>query len=313
MKEPVDAVITWVDGRDSSHRAKLNAFLNKHNVPSASAAPTRFNQVGEIKYCIYSILHFAPWVRKIFLVTDQQTPPIYEKLPSKYKAKLEIVDHTTLFSNYAEHLPTFNSISIETLIWRIPNLANQFIYFNDDVFLLKPIDYTDFFYQGRIAVRGEWKNQHHKKIFARFRKKKTDAHRIFQEKMALFTGFTSQFLHLPHVPFALEVNFFKQLYYEHRTIFEKNLIFRFRDESQFWPISLFYHALLKQNKGFLSSNLQGIMINPVIHKISKIKKKLNEAEKDKHIGFLCIQSLDTADLESYQYIINWLEQHIPVI
>ena len=73
----VDAVITWVDGADPAHRQKLDAWLAQSGMPRpATAEPTRFNDAGEIDWCIRSILRFAPWFRRIHVVVDAQTPAI---------------------------------------------------------------------------------------------------------------------------------------------------------------------------------------------------------------------------------------------
>jgi hypothetical protein len=47
-----------------------------------------------------------------------------------------------------EVLPTFNSCAIETCLHRIPGLSRRFIYFNDDVFLGRPVRKGDFFLPG---------------------------------------------------------------------------------------------------------------------------------------------------------------------
>ena len=73
--EPIDAVITWVDGADPAHAARLAAFLGTSARPTAAHA-TRFSDAGEIEWCVASILRFAPWIRTIHVVTDRQVPPL---------------------------------------------------------------------------------------------------------------------------------------------------------------------------------------------------------------------------------------------
>ena len=65
--------------------------------------------------------------------------PIYRGCPRRLQAKIRRVTHRELFEGFEDNLPTFNSLAIETLLWRIPDLAEQFLYFNDDVFLTAPI------------------------------------------------------------------------------------------------------------------------------------------------------------------------------
>jgi hypothetical protein len=54
------------------------------------------------------------------------------------------VTHQQIF-RWPEHLPTFNSTSIESHLHRIPGLAEHFIYANDDMFLGAPVAPEDFF------------------------------------------------------------------------------------------------------------------------------------------------------------------------
>ena len=149
MSEKIDAVITWVDGDDPRHRAKRQRFgTQKHFAEENVAGDTRFSNLGEIFYCVASINRFAPWINKIFIVTDEQNPnlePFLEQhFPQGY-IPIEIVDHKTIFRGYEHYLPTFNSISIESMTWRIPGLSDKFIEFNDDFVLCAPVTPADFF------------------------------------------------------------------------------------------------------------------------------------------------------------------------
>ena len=56
----------------------------------------------------------------------------------KYVLEIKIIHHNEIFSNLS-HLPTFSSSSIEMNLHRIPGLSSNFIYFNDDITLMKPI------------------------------------------------------------------------------------------------------------------------------------------------------------------------------
>ncbi len=71
------------------------------------------------------------------MVTDNQIPKNFLKLKDKASERgvnLELVDHKVLFRGYEEYLPVFNSQTIETVLHRVPNLAEYFVYFNDDFF-----------------------------------------------------------------------------------------------------------------------------------------------------------------------------------
>ena len=128
MSFPIDAVITWVDGSDPRHAASMRKYGKAVSFKEDDVAgATRFASNGEVEWCVASIRKFAPFVRTIYIVTDNQDPHIPDgSIPVK------IIDHKELFKGYEEFLPVFNSISIESMTWRIPGLAEHYIEFNDD-------------------------------------------------------------------------------------------------------------------------------------------------------------------------------------
>ena len=72
---PIDAVIPWVDGSDPVLSARRASFASGGETGNdESGGPTRYQQIGELRYSVASILRYAPWVRKIFIVTDGQDP-----------------------------------------------------------------------------------------------------------------------------------------------------------------------------------------------------------------------------------------------
>jgi hypothetical protein len=150
---PIDAVYTWVDGSDPGwlerKRQRLEALgpeaARLH--PSATSA-VRYRDRGELRYSLRSLQRMAPFVRKIYLVTTGQVPAWLDV----EHPDLEIVRHDELFPN-PDHLPTFSSRAIECHLHRIPGLSEHFLYFNDDIMLLRPTTPADFFdEQGRCIV-----------------------------------------------------------------------------------------------------------------------------------------------------------------
>jgi len=156
----IDVVIAWVDGADPKHKKKRLSFLDNKDVGElAGAAETRFNSLNEVEYCVLSILKFAPFVRNIYIVTDNQDPKIDSAVkkyfPERHK-DIRIVDHKEIFEGYEKFLPTFNSICISNMLWRIKGLSNHFVYFNDDIFLLRSIKPEDWFVDSKPVLRGSW-------------------------------------------------------------------------------------------------------------------------------------------------------------
>jgi hypothetical protein len=74
-----------------------------------------------------AIYMHAPWVRFIYLVTASQLP----NWLNASHPRVRIVNHAALFPD-PTHLPTFNSLAIESVLHRIPGLSEYFLYFNND-------------------------------------------------------------------------------------------------------------------------------------------------------------------------------------
>ncbi|WP_405018609.1 stealth family protein [Kitasatospora sp. NBC_00070] len=138
---PVDAVITWVDDGDRHwrHRRAEALAAAGPDLP-LDAAEHRYRNRGELRYCLRSIASYAPWIRQVFLVTDDQVPPWLDTA----HPGITVVPHRELFADPAV-LPVFNSHAIETQLHRIPGLAEHFLYFNDDLFLGRPVQPQSFF------------------------------------------------------------------------------------------------------------------------------------------------------------------------
>lgn len=141
--EPIDIVYLWVDGNDPDWRAIKNYYhaLIYEEVDSVSDARTknRFSDNEELRYSLRSVMKYAPFFNHIYIVTMNQRPKWLASHP-----KITIIDHTEIFKSLAD-LPTFNSQALESNLHRIPNLKEHFIYFNDDVFLGRPVTPYDFF------------------------------------------------------------------------------------------------------------------------------------------------------------------------
>jgi hypothetical protein len=140
LTEPIDIVYTWVDGDDDEWQAVKSQYSGK--TPSARAAhDERFRSRDELKYSLRSVEMFAPWVRKIHIVTAGQRPDWLDV----DHPKINLVDHSDIYRD-PSWLPTFNSSSIETQLHHIPGLAKHFLYFNDDFFLGQMCHPSDFFH-----------------------------------------------------------------------------------------------------------------------------------------------------------------------
>ena len=137
---PVDVVYTWVDGTDPAHAAKRAEFLPQQaDVHRNGLEHARFRDNEELRYSLRALESYTPWVRRIFIVTDNQAPNWLDTGHDK----ITIVDHRDFIPH--DYLPTFNSHVIEAFLHRIPGLAEHYMYLNDDVFLARPCAKSEFF------------------------------------------------------------------------------------------------------------------------------------------------------------------------
>ena len=133
----IDFVITWVDGADPEWLKEKKDYL-----PDTDTDPRRFRDWELLKYWFRGVEKFAPWVNKIHFITWGHIP---EFLNTDHP-KLNIVKHEDYLKE--EYLPTFNSNAIELSMYKIKDLSEHFVYFNDDMFIIKNLTEKDFFEQG---------------------------------------------------------------------------------------------------------------------------------------------------------------------
>ena len=139
---PIDAVYTWVDGQDPAWVTKKARFQPQkaHAGAGRGLLEERFRNQDELRYSLRSLEMFAPFIRNVYLVTDDQAPAwINRNTP-----RLKIVSHRDIYHDQ-KVLPVFNSNSIETQLHHIEGLSEHFLYFNDDVFLGAMCTPEDFF------------------------------------------------------------------------------------------------------------------------------------------------------------------------
>jgi ribosome-associated toxin RatA of RatAB toxin-antitoxin module len=139
MDIDIDMVFTYVDGYDPKFIKMKNNYLN--NLNKKYNPDIRSKGLNEIIYSVNSVIKFIPWIRKIFIVTNNQIPPIDSQLISS--GKVIIIDQNTIID--PKYLPTFNSDVIESYLHNIPDLSEIFLYNNDDMMHLRNIDRKDIY------------------------------------------------------------------------------------------------------------------------------------------------------------------------
>ncbi|NMN62757.1 stealth conserved region 3 domain-containing protein [Lacticaseibacillus paracasei] len=139
----IDIVIPWVDGADPALLKKRQLFANDEEISDIKTdqlnGQYRYRDSGLLRYLFRSIDRFAPWVHKVFLVTNDQWPNWLD-YSNKKLVKVRHEDYIP-----ERWLPTFSSNPILLNLHRISGLSDQFILFNDDTLINKPVNPEDFF------------------------------------------------------------------------------------------------------------------------------------------------------------------------
>ena len=320
-KFPVDAVITWVDGNDKDWQEKINTYSkSKINFSSANHLK-RYNSIGEIAIAIKAIIKFAPFIKNIFLVTDNQSPESFDSLKSLAQEKginLKLVDHKVIFRGFEEYLPTFNSASIISMLFKIPNLSEHFIIFNDDTFIMKEVSANDFFINGEPIIRGKWQSFNENKTLRKsyhkilsllglpVKKDKISFKKLQQNsaKLAQMDKYVRRF----HTPVSVRKSTLTN-FFEKNTLLRENIQHRFRNQNQFLISSLSEHLEIKNDTYHYRKDSQLTYFRSY-KKLRSTKLKLKWFKKDQSKLFITFQSLDMANDEILDYILNWIEKRL---
>jgi hypothetical protein len=144
----IDLVYTWVDGDDLSWQKRRQRLQDTrggaNGLKGLADNASRFHSRDELRFSLRSVEMYAPFIRKVWVVTDGQVPTWLAD-----HEKVTVVSHSELFPEPAS-LPSFNSRAIETTLHRIPGLSEHFLYLNDDFFFSSPVAPGDFFTIGGL-------------------------------------------------------------------------------------------------------------------------------------------------------------------
>ena len=319
MSFKVDAVITWVDGDDPRHKAKREQYgdkriLNRDDV----AGSTRYSSLGEIFYCVASLNRFAPWLNKIYIVTDEQNPMVDEFIAKHFpegSIPMEIVDHKVIFRGYEHYLPTFNSISIESMTWRIPGLSEHFIEFNDDLILAAPTQPEDFFpREGEVVCYGNKRSSMLVRLSRLLKYRINGPKRVsFKESMinaAEIAGHKGDFIMLYHTPKALLRSFYERYFEEHPEALLRNISQRFRHATQYNPQEVQFLMLHDQGRCVLKGAEDELFYFMAKQDVAYVRRKLSRFTRESNKKFGCFNSLDQASVEGQKMVVDWIERRL---
>ena len=310
----IDAVITWVDGSDQKYKKKIEKHLT-----TSTNYKKQYLHVNEIEYCVKSILKFAPFVRRIFIVTDNQKPSFNGLEDLIVSNKVKVVDHKEIFKGYEKYLPTFNIRSIDAVLHRIEDLSEMFVYFNDDVFLVDKIHEEDWFVKNKAVLMGKWAKSYSInpiKVLSGKLKKTLDLRPSFnasQSKAANISGFKKEYFKSYHTARPQIKSVIKEFYHKNPKYLTDQIKYRFRNYNQYMPYSLCWHLLIKENRAIIKGvkelkevkQTQKINANQIISILEKL-------DNTKEVKYLNIQDLNYASKDVLLIFDKWMKKKLEV-
>ena len=305
--EKIDAVITWVDGSEPNYQRKLKEHLSNNDT-----IKRQYLQANEINLCVASIVKYAPFIRKIFIVTDKQSPNLDSVKHIVSKEKIEIVDHEEIFRDNIEFLPTFNIRSIDALLFKIKDLSEKFIYFNDDMFLVKKTNPEDWFVGDKAVLTGNWVKTYNKKPIKIISQKiksffnMRPSFNASQSKAANIAGFNSKYFKSYHCGRPQIKSVIKDFYNKNPEKLVDQIKYKFRDDRQYMPYSLCWHLLIKKTL-FIESSISKLVEIKKARELSprQLINLLNKIDTHADIKFLNIQDLNLASDVTQQVFQKW--------
>ena len=303
----IDLVYLWVDDKDEKWQKKRRFWANKLGV---SANPqnnddVRFRDNGELKYSLRSAQMFAPWINRIFIVTDGQTP----KWLDTNHPKIKMVNHKDILPE--EALPTFNSHAIETCIVNIPELSEYFLYANDDMFFSNPVEPDYFFDEAmRPIVRLRKQNWSEEDLASNLYLRST----IYTEKV-----FSNKFeLPCPSYEPAHCIDAYRKSYIEECKLvfkeeFEKTMFANFRQENTIQRYIINLYAIARkgckiiENPEVYTQNFSEHVEN--FYASTEAAKNLESEIVMKKPKLLCLNDSSLATVEDLQIIQNFFNKY----
>lgn len=228
----VDLVFTWVNSDDPDWQKMYAEY--KPDFDSDASSTSRFLSRDELKYALRSWEKYGSFIRKIFIVSNC-APPSWLDLDNP---RVEWVWHEQIMSE--DVLPTFSSHAIETSLFRIPGLANHWIYSNDDFLLVKPLTIENFFYHNGIAkLRLEsWGNVNGEVTEGEpdYLNGARNANKLLEKEFNLSTTR----LHT-HSPQSMRVDVLAEMYSKFSEHFDETMSHKFRTKDDVAVTGYFYH------------------------------------------------------------------------
>lgn len=136
----MDIVITYVDGKDPLWQKDYEEYVGRKILAK------RFRDWGFLPFLFRGVEKYMPFVDNVYLVVarESQVPQWINR------DQVKIVLHKDIIPT--EFLPLFNAGAIEMFLHNIEGLSEHYLYFNDDIYPVRPCKESDFFIEGKPAT-----------------------------------------------------------------------------------------------------------------------------------------------------------------
>ena len=299
---PVDIVFTWVSDSDPNWVKKKSAYLGEDFKPQT----TRFVDYEQLRYSLRSVASYAKFIRRIFIVTDNQIP---YWLDSEHE-KITIINHEDIFEDKSS-LPVFNSVAIESWIHKIEGLSDNFIYANDDYFFGSPVTKKHFIHSNGVA-----------RLFV---EPVPNAYgEIFEDsestnQLSLFTArcFYERFNRWPsfwplHAPMVKNIHVINDMVSEFKDLVEKTSRSRFRESGTISPLYLMasYYAYMEGYSVISSVKYEYVSSDDpnLDSKLSDLLRKIKNGDCD----IFCLNDHRTVTEAQIIKVVNFMKAAFPV-
>ncbi len=298
----IDLVYLWVDGSDPKWRAKKQKYSKDKELNKDAAAECRFRNYDELKFSLRSVEKNLPWINKIYIVTDEQVPAWL----NQGNDKIKVVDSKEIVPE--DKLPLFNSCAIETRLPYIPNLAEHFIYANDDMLFWSPLT-PEFFFEGEKPIcrlENKMKKSRYKHLYG---------YTLFRARKLVLDKFGKDIPYFPHhnADAYLKSVFFDCLN-DFKEEFDVTLSNQFRDYSDVQRMIISYYTLAK-GEG-VAKNVKLSLWDKLMHKVPEsvyfnVTKANMKKMKNSVACLMCVNDCRKTTDEARLMMKNILEKRFP--
>lgn len=286
-----DIVYTWVDGSNLDYLKKWNSYATIKK----DLNPERYRDTFQLlKYSIRSIEKYFNSFNKLYILTASPQVPEWCDLNDD---RIQLVHHDEFIPE--QYLPTFNSNVIESFLHRVPGLADNFVYMNDDFLFGDDTSIDRFYKNGKYTIFNTFFGEN-----LRWR-----VYDGYHDLVGLGI--------IEHTPILINKKFWGNAFDLFPDETEATRGSRFRDDRNFFPYKLYRYYMLKYQKELSKP----IPITELI-KITKFHKLTNNLKKqqkafsklrEKGIEFYCLNDdmRESPNPDVVRLVQTFLEEKYP--